>query len=57
MTIELRPLDSYETINNVWAIAYDLIGDYDRIKIVMSGDTYEVHDRITNQIIGRGIIA
>ncbi len=51
-----KVLDSYATINEIWAIAYDLIGDYEYIKIVMDTYGYEVINTITNEVVLYGEI-
>jgi hypothetical protein len=46
-----KALDSYITINEIWAMAYELIGDYEYIKIIMDNNGYEVINTITSEVM------
>lgn len=46
-----KVLDGYTTINEIWSLAFDLIGDYEYIKIVMDNNGYEVINLITTETV------
>jgi hypothetical protein len=46
-----KALDSYITVNEIWAMAYELIGDYEYIKIIMDNNGYEVINTITSEVM------
>lgn len=49
-------IDSYDTIGQLWQDAYYLIGDHDKIKIVMDNQGYEIINLENNEIVLRGEI-
>lgn len=49
-------LDSYSTINDIWEIAYDLIGNHENIKIVIDNQGYEIINLETNETVEKGEI-
>lgn len=54
--IPVITLDSYDTLGSIWQLAYEQVGDYENIKIVMDNDGYIVYDLKTNNIVLYGII-
>lgn len=56
MKVQNNILDSYATINEIWGIAYDLIGNHENIKIIMDNQGYEIINLETNEIVERGQI-
>ena len=49
-------LDSYDTVGSIWQMAYELVGDYEYIKIVMDNNGYEVIDTLKNEVVAYGDI-
>lgn len=49
-------LDSYDTLGSVWQEAYNLIGNYENIKIVMNNQGYEIINLENNEIVMSGDI-
>lgn len=56
MKVQKKVLDSYATMNEIWGIAYELIGNYENIKIVMNNQGYEIINLENNEIVEKGEI-
>jgi hypothetical protein len=51
-----KMLDSYDTLGSIWQEAYNLIGNYENIKIVMDNQGYEIINLENNEIVQSGDI-
>ena len=49
-------LDSYDTLGSLWQMAYELVGDYEHIKIVMDDNGFEVINTLNNTTVLYGDI-
>ena len=46
--------DSYDTINHIWEVAFNQIGDHDKIIIILSSEGYSIINAETNETVLKG---